>query len=160
MVFTGANAPTTKDRFPRGGAVHYREYAIRHGVPEAAILVEPLARNTGENIEYTRKMLLGHKVKVDSIVLVSRPHQQRRAYATAKKIWPDVEVLCSSESLPLDEYVEPIGDTDKIINMLVGDTQRITLYASKGFAVPQTVPAVVESAYRRLISGGFTKRLI
>jgi hypothetical protein len=31
MVFTGANAPTTVDRFPRGEAVHYREYAIEHG---------------------------------------------------------------------------------------------------------------------------------
>jgi hypothetical protein len=28
VVFTGANAPTTIDRFPRGEAVHYRERAL------------------------------------------------------------------------------------------------------------------------------------
>lgn len=33
IVFTGANAPTTVEQFPRGEAVHYREYAVSHGVP-------------------------------------------------------------------------------------------------------------------------------
>jgi hypothetical protein len=31
IVFTGANAPTTKARFPRGEAVHYREHALELG---------------------------------------------------------------------------------------------------------------------------------
>ncbi len=47
LVFTGANAPTTIERFPRGEAVHYREHALSLGVPDEAILVEPEARNTG-----------------------------------------------------------------------------------------------------------------
>ena len=48
IVFTGANAPTTIERFPRGEAVHYREHALELGVPDSAILVEPKATNTGE----------------------------------------------------------------------------------------------------------------
>ena len=44
VVFTGANAPTTVERFPRGEAVHYREIAIEHGMPTAAILTEPRPR--------------------------------------------------------------------------------------------------------------------
>jgi uncharacterized SAM-binding protein YcdF (DUF218 family) len=160
VVFTGANAPTTMDRFPRGEAVHYYEYAVEHGVPDEAIFVEPHARNTSENIEFTRDLLNARGINARSIALISRPYQQRRAYATAKKVWPEVEVLCSSERLPLERYVESIGDTDRVINMLVGDTQRISVYADKGFAIPQEVPSAVEAAYQRLVSAGFTRRLV
>jgi hypothetical protein len=44
--------------------------------------------------------------------------------------------------------------------MLVGDTQRITVYADRGYAIPQDMPAEVVSAYRRLAEAGFTRRLI
>ena len=37
IVFTGANAPTTTERFPRGEAVHYRDHAISLGVPTETI---------------------------------------------------------------------------------------------------------------------------
>lgn len=33
VLFTGANAPSTLARFPRGEAVHYREHALTLGVP-------------------------------------------------------------------------------------------------------------------------------
>jgi uncharacterized SAM-binding protein YcdF (DUF218 family) len=57
VVFTGANAPTTVDRFPRGEAVHYRERALEEGVSDEVIRVEPKARNTGENMKLTRDLL-------------------------------------------------------------------------------------------------------
>lgn len=160
IVFTGANAPTTVERFPRGEAVHYREHAIELGVPDEAILVEPHATNTGQNIEYTRKLLADHGIETHSAVLVSRPYQQRRAYSTAKKLWPELDVICASRPLPLDDYIAGIGDVDRVINMLVGDTQRIIEYPKRGFAIPQEMPAEVEAAYRRLIEAGFTSRLL
>jgi uncharacterized SAM-binding protein YcdF (DUF218 family) len=157
VVFTGANAPTTIERFPRGEAVHYREHALEPGVPGHAILVETEARNTGDNITFTRRLL--EEREVNSVILISRPYQQRRAYATCKKVWPAVDVTCASDPLPLDEYIRSIGDTDRVISMLVGDTQRITLYAERGYAIPQPVPAQVEAAYERLVSAGYTRRL-
>ncbi|MGH3387776.1 MAG: YdcF family protein [Actinomadura sp.] len=160
IVFTGANAPTTVARFPRGEAVHYREHAIELGVPDEAILVEPHATNTGQNIELTRKLLAEHEIDVRSAVLISRPYQQRRAYSTAKKLWPDLAINCASRPLPLDDYIDGIGDVNRVINMLVGDTQRIMIYPERGFAISQDVPPEVEAAYRRLIEAGFTSRLI
>jgi hypothetical protein len=41
IVFTGANAPTTVQRFPRGQVVHYAEHAEQLGVPTGAIIVDP-----------------------------------------------------------------------------------------------------------------------
>ncbi|MGW4482451.1 YdcF family protein [Amycolatopsis sp. NPDC004368] len=160
IVFTGANAPTTVERFPRGEAVHYREHALELGVPDDAILVEPEARNTGDNITLSRQLLEKEGIEATSVTLISRPYQQRRAYATCEKLWPEVDVICASRPLPLDEYIKSIGDVDRIINMLVGDTQRISLYAERGFAAPQAVPDSVEHAYRNLISMGFVSRII
>lgn len=160
IVFTGANAPTTVARFPRGEAVHYREHAVERGVPDSAILVEPEATNTGENIALTRDLLAERGILPARVMLISRPYQQRRAYATCKKLWPEVEVVCASDSLPLDAYIDSIGDVDKVINMLVGDTQRVTAYAERGFSLPQDVPAPVHAAYARLVDAGYTSRLL
>lgn len=107
IVFTGANVPTTVDRFPRGEAVHYREYALEHGVPDEAVLIETTATNTGQNIEFN-----------------------------------------------------PIGDSKRVVDMLVGDTQRIQIYAEQGFALPQEVPPPVSRAYDRLVRAGFDSRLL
>ncbi|MGC5013137.1 YdcF family protein [Streptosporangium sp. DT93] len=160
IVFTGANAPTTISRFPRGEAVHYKEHAVERGVPDWAVLVESQATNTGENFAYTRALLAQHGVIVTSAVLISRPYQQRRAYATCKKLWPEIEITCTSLPLSLDDYVESVGDVDRVINMLVGDTQRITEYAKKGFAVEQPYPNEVDAAFNRLAAAGYTSRLI
>ncbi|MEU0532966.1 YdcF family protein [Amycolatopsis tolypomycina] len=160
IAFTGANAPTTVERFPRGEAVHYREIAMDNGVPDSAILVEPKATNTAENFEFTRDLLRRHGVNVTSALILSRPYQQRRAYTTAKKLWPEVDFLCSAIQQPLAEYVESIADPKRVIDMLVGDTQRLTIYAEAGYAISQEIPADVEAAYNRLISAGYDSRLI
>ncbi|MFI9553161.1 YdcF family protein [Nonomuraea endophytica] len=160
IVFTGANAPTTKARFPRGEAVHYREFARSLGVPDEAILVEPAATNTAENLTLTRQLLAERDITPRSIMLISRPYQQRRAYATCRKVWPEVEIICGSLPLALDDYVASIGDADRVINMLVGDTQRIEVYAERGFAIPQPMPDDVRSAYERLVERGYSTRLV
>ncbi|MFI7550265.1 YdcF family protein [Micromonospora sediminimaris] len=160
IVFTGANAPTTVERFPRGEAVHYREYAMEHGVPADSILVEPRATNTAQNLEYTRQILAERRIPVRSVLIMSRPYQQRRAYATCRLMWPDVDVVCASNPLALDEYVRNIGDPRRVVEMLVGDTQRIEVYAERGFAIPQEVPDEVRAAFERLVAAGYTSRLV
>lgn len=160
IVFTGANAPTTVERFPRGEAVHYREHALSLGVPDDAILVEPRATNTGDNIDFTRDLVREHGIDVTSIVIVSRPYQQRRGYAMSRLRWPEVDVICASQELPLDDYAAGIGDPDRVINMLVGDTQRIWVYADKGWAIHQDVPTPVKDAYDRLVAAGYTRRVL
>ena len=160
IVFSGANAPTTVGRFPRGEAVHYREIALELGVPDEAILLETRAVNTGQNIAFTRDLLARRGVAARSAVLVSRPYQQRRAYATAGKAWPELDVVCASRPLPLDEYVRDIGEVKRVVDMLVGDTQRIMEYPRLGYAIPQEVPDTVREAFVRLTEAGFTSRLI
>jgi len=160
IVFTGANAPTTVDLFPRGEAVHYAERAAELGVPRDAILTETRARNTGENFTLTKNLLHDLGIAARSATIISRPYQQRRAYATARKLWPDLDVTCSARTQTLADYIASIGDADRVLNMLVGDTQRIWVYADAGYAEPQAISNDTMDAYRRLVDAGYTRRLI
>lgn len=160
IVFTGANSPTTRGRFPRGEAEHYRERAVELGVPPTAILVEPHATNTGANLELSRELLAVRGVHPASALLVSKPYMERRVFATAAKMWPELDVVCTSESLSLSGYVVSIGDERLVIDMVVGDLQRIIEYPRRGFAVEQSLPTDVEQAYERLVHRGFTSRLV
>lgn len=160
LVFSGANSPTTAARFPRGEAVHYAEHATVLGVPQDAIIVEPRAANTGQNIEFSRAALTSHGIAAKSVMLISKPYMQRRAYATARKLWPEADVVCASENLSFDDYVKSIGDEKLVIDMLVGDLQRVIEYPARGFAITQDVPAQVTAAYQRLIAAGYDSRLM
>src|SRR5690606_12923736 len=161
IVFTGANAPTTVDAFPEGEALGYRDHAVALGVPAEVVLVEPAATNTSENLEYSRKVLAEHEIEPSSVLLVSHPYQQRRAFATCRVVWPEVDVLCVSRPLALDAYVDTIGDADRVVDMLVGETQRLTLYAELGFISHEgDVPGDVAGAFDRLVSAGYTSRLV
>ncbi|MFD0315986.1 YdcF family protein [Streptomyces flavalbus] len=159
IVFTGATSRTTRERMPRGEAEHYRERAIELEVPERAILVEPRARNTGENIRFSRALLEEREVPVSSVLLVSKPYEERRAYATACKHWPAVEWLCASTSMTLADYVDSIGDARLVLDMLVGAQQRLMIYPRQGFMIEQEIPDHITGAYERLRGQGFTSRL-
>ncbi|MGR4882128.1 YdcF family protein [Streptomyces sp. LARHCF249] len=160
LVFSGATSPTTQERMPRGEAVHYQERALELGVPSSAILVEPRARNTGENIRFSREVLQEAGVTVSSVLLISKPYEERRAYATARQLWPEVEIVSASSPMTLDEYVDSIGDTRLVVDMLVGALQRLLIYPDQGFMISQKVPGEVLDAYERLCRQGFTSRLL
>jgi uncharacterized SAM-binding protein YcdF (DUF218 family) len=160
LVFSGGNSPTTEARFPRGEAVHYREHALDLGVPDDAVLLEPNAGNTGENIALSRDVLAAAGIVPSSVLLISKPYMERRSYATARKVWPEIDVICASEPLDLAEYLKSIGDEKLVVDMLVGDLQRVIEYPALGFAIEQEIPEDVHAAYDYLIREGFTSRLI
>ncbi|MFJ8507592.1 YdcF family protein [Streptomyces avermitilis] len=160
IVFTGATSRTTQDRMPRGEAEHYRDRAVELGVPSGAILVEPKARNTGENIRFSRKLLEKQRVPVSTALLISKPYEERRAYATARKLWPEVEWVSASASMSLAEYVDSIQDARLVIDMLVGAQQRLMVYPRQGFMIEQDVPDDVAAAFERLCNNGYTSRLV
>ncbi|MFJ2936059.1 YdcF family protein [Streptomyces sp. NPDC087219] len=160
IVFTGATSCTTEEQMPKGEAEHYRERALELGVPASAILVEPNARNTGENVRFSRSLLDDRGVQVSSILLVSKPYEERRAYATARKLWPEVDVVSASTDMRLEEYLDSIGDPRLVLDMLVGAQQRLLLYPERGFTIAQNVPEDVTSTYGRLCSAGYVSRLM
>ncbi len=64
--------------------------AISLGVPERAVILEDAARNTYENVAFTKKILDREKWK--KILLVSSPYHMRRVSLVFDKIAKDVQV--------------------------------------------------------------------
>ncbi|MFD5136557.1 YdcF family protein [Streptomyces sp. NPDC058378] len=160
IVFTGATSPTTRERMPRGEAVHYRERALALGVPDSAVLVEPDARNTGENIRLSRSLLEEIGMDVASVLLITKPYEERRAFATTRKMWPGVEIVSASTPVTFARYLDTIQDTRMVLDMMVGTLQRILDYPRQGFTVIQEVPTDVAAAYERLRAQGYSRRLV
>ncbi|MGP4019017.1 YdcF family protein [Saccharopolyspora sp. 5N708] len=160
LVFTGGNSPKTAARFPRGEAVQYREHAMALGVPDSAILVEPHATNTGQNIALSRGLLAERAVAVETVLLICKPYMQRRAFATCRKLWPEVDVVCASQPVSLADYATAFGDERLVIDMMVGDLQRIIEYPKLGFAIEQQVPDDVRRACDRLVNAGFDSHVL
>ncbi|MFI6401407.1 YdcF family protein [Streptomyces sp. NPDC050548] len=160
VAFTGDISGATRERFPRGEAVHYREHALSLGVPDEAILLEPKATNTGQNIGFSREVLENAGIAVTTVLLISMPYMQRRAYATCRKLWPEVEPVCVSQSLSFDEYVTTHADEKQFIDMLMGDMERVMEYPKRGFAIEQHVPERVRDAFDRLRVRGYDSWLL
>ncbi|MGW2508267.1 YdcF family protein [Streptomyces scopuliridis] len=160
LVFTGGNSPATLSCFPRGEAVHFQEHALSLGVPDSVILPEPRAANTGQNIAFSRQVLTEEGIVPATVLLITMPYMERRAYATTRKAWPEVEVVCASDPLDFDDYLKHMGDERLVIDMMVGDLQRVIEYPRHGFAVEQDVPEDVHAAYESLRNDGFDSRLI
>jgi hypothetical protein len=59
-----------------------------------------------------------------------------------------------------EDYPNETISKDDVINIMVGDTQRIQVYANRGFQIAQDIPVEVWSAYEELVRRGFTSHLI
>jgi uncharacterized SAM-binding protein YcdF (DUF218 family) len=130
------------------------------GVPDRAILLEPNATNTGQNISLSREVLAAAHLEARSLMFIAMPYMERRAFATCRKVWPEVEVVCASAPLEFNDYVKVIGSEKHVIDMLVGDLQRVIEYPKLGFAIEQEVPEEVLTAYDRLLRDGFDSRVL
>jgi uncharacterized SAM-binding protein YcdF (DUF218 family) len=91
---------------------------------------------------------------------VQKPYMERRTYATFKKVWSEKEIVVTSPMLSFEEYVNDDFPKDYVINVMVGDLQRIKVYPEKGFQIPQDIPENVWEAYEYLVSEGYTAQLI
>lgn len=70
-----------------------KELAVTQGVPESAIILEPRAANTYQNVQYVADLLRVSQWR--SILLVSSPYHMRRAVLTWRKMAPEVTVIAS-----------------------------------------------------------------
>ncbi len=144
----------------RSEAEMYAEVAIRNGVPSDRIVLETRATNTAENIRFTRALLQDRGALPRNIVLATKPFMQRRAWATLAVEWPEMPATVASPSMTLDEYFTPDLGPEKTISILMGDLQRIWIYARRGWSAPQRFPPEVMNAFAHLRDAGFTSHML
>ncbi len=127
------------------------------GIPPQNITIEDRAKNTGENITYTKHLMASEHITTGQ--LVHTPGMQRRAYATAMKQWPNIEWSVTAEQITLDQYLEQRTNPTNVIHALVGDCYRMLLYPKFNFQIHQPMPKHVCTALRKLIMLGYTKTI-
>jgi len=160
MVCSGNVGRLTAGTFEKSEAETFADAAVRMGVPREAILLERASANTGENIDFSRALLAARGLRPSRVILVQKPYMERRAWATFKRRWPEPALQVTSPPIPYDQYPTPQIPRELVIDILVGDVQRVKVYADRGFQVPQPMPDEVWAAWTELVARGYTGHLV
>jgi uncharacterized SAM-binding protein YcdF (DUF218 family) len=133
-------------------------------VPRESILIEAESTNTGENIAFTKRLLVEKGLDPQRFIVVQKPYMERRSYATFRKLWPEKEVTVTSPQVSfrsyLAEYANRALSVADVVSIMVGDLQRIKIYPARGFQIEQDIPEHVWHAFERLVRAGYDKYLI
>jgi hypothetical protein len=68
--------------------------------------------------------------------------------------------MVTSPKIAFEDYPTEEIPLEKVINIMVGDLQRIKFYPAKGFQVYQEIPGDTWQAYEQLVAAGFDKHLM
>lgn len=160
VVFSGNVGSLTRGLWDRAEAEVFADVAAARGVPRESILIEARSTNTGENVDFSRRLLAQRGIHSRRVIAVQKPYMERRTYATFRQRWPEVDVIVTSPQIGFDDYPNGAITRDDVIHIMVGDLQRLIVYAERGWSAPQEIPPEVLEAYERLIEAGYTRRLL
>jgi len=163
ILFTGGLGRNTEGMLPEPEAVRFARVAVGCGVPEGDIILEAKSRNTKENIDFTRAILEEQGISHAHILGVHQPFMERRIVAAMGVYWPEQSFSVTSPRVTIPEYLRRAGEQgiteNASVSVIVGDFQRIELYAKLGYQLPQYIPPEAWEAYHALVAMGFDKQL-
>lgn len=163
ILFTGGLGRNTLGILPEPEAVRFARVAMEAGVPAEDILIEDKSTNTAENIRFTRDMLLAAGMENPRLLGVHQPFMERRIQAAFGVYWPEANLQVTSPQVTIPEYLADAvkqGVTERAaIEVIVGDFQRMDLYAQKGWQIPQEIPEEAWAAFHRLVELGYGGQL-
>lgn len=164
VLFTGGLGRNTKEMWTVSEAERFAGIAVSAGVPEKDILIENRSTNSAENILFTRELLEKEQIPVHRILGVHKPFMERRVKAAMGVYWPEVAFTVTSPQVSIEEYialsVEQGMEEKRVIEVLVGDFQRMEVYAKKGYQLPQEIPPHVTDAFKKMVALGYTRELV
>jgi len=164
LIVSGGLGSITRALMTTPEADQFAAIAREMGVPAERILIENQSTNTGENVRFTRALLESRGLDLRSFIVVQKPYMERRSYATFKQVWPEPEVRVTSPQVAMEDYLRGYShgllSPRDVVSIMVGDLQRIRVYAERGFQIPQHIPQDVWAAYEQLVGLGFSERLV
>ena len=163
ILFTGGLGRNTEGLLPEPEAVRFARVAMECGVPKEDILLEDKSANTKENIEFTRQLLEELRIPHDRILGVHQPFMERRITAAMGVYWPELDFSVTSPQVSIPEYLQRAKEQgiseNASISVIVGDFQRMDLYAKLGYQLPQHIPEEAWQAFHQLVAMGYDKQL-
>jgi uncharacterized SAM-binding protein YcdF (DUF218 family) len=164
VIFSGGQGSITSTLWNEPEAERFARIAVDLGVPREKILIEAQSTNTGENIEFTKRLLAERGLDLQQFILVQKPYMERRAFATFRKLWPEKDVVVTSPQVSFREYVDAYANralsAADVVGIMVGDLQRIRVYPARGYQIAQEIPDEVWVAFEELVRAGYDKYLI
>lgn len=160
LIFAGGLGRLTEGVFTESEADLFARIAREKGVPANAILIENRSTNTGENITLVQQLLAEKELHPETFIVVQKPYMERRSYATFKQRWPEKTFVVTSPQISFDDYPTEDIPLEQVIQIMVGDLQRIKIYPVRGFQVYQEIPDDVWHAFEQLVAMGYDKQLV
>jgi uncharacterized SAM-binding protein YcdF (DUF218 family) len=160
IVFSGNLGSLTSEIWDRPEAEIFADVAAAQGVPRERMLLETRATNTAENVAFSRELLAERGIVPRNAIAVQKPYMERRTLATFRQRWPELDVIVTSPQIPFEAYPNERISREDVIQIMVGDLQRLILYAERGWSAPQDVPLEVIDAFDRLVQAGYTSRMV
>ena len=160
LVCSGGYGKITDGTFDKPEAVLFMERCVQQGVDESKVIPEPEATNTGENFTFSRRALAQRGIVPATGLIVCKPYMAVRALATAQKQWPQVKWMVDAAPIAFEHYATPDTPLEQLVELMVGDLQRLQVYADKGFQTPVSVPQPVWQAWERLANDGYDRFVI
>lgn len=125
LIFSGAAQDTTGP----SNAAAMRQQALAAGVPESAIQLDEKSANTQENADNVQQLVSGLGYR--SIILVTSPYHQRRAYMVFHRALPGITVInhsCIDHSWSRSQWWATLAsraltvtELQKVLYELLGD---------------------------------------
>lgn len=163
VLFTGGLGRNTEGLLPEPEAVRFAKVAMECGVPEKDILLEDKSRNTKENILFTRELLEHNGILSGRLLGVHQPFMERRITAAMGVYWPEADFQVTSPQVTIEEYLADAKrqgvSENASISVIVGDFQRMDLYARLGYQLPQHIPEEAWEAFHQLVALGYDTQL-
>lgn len=155
LIFSGGLGKITRKLWNETETEKFAKIAIQRGVPSNNIYLEKESTNTGDNFRFSKKLIENLKLDIKSCIIVCKPYDEKRAYATFKKIMPEYDGIVYSENISCEEYYQKYGN--EWVHVLVGDIQRMKIFYEKGWQIKMDIPQNVWKAYETLVRKGYNK---
>jgi len=160
LIFSGGLGRFTENNWKESEAEKFARIAIELGVPKEKIILETKSTNSGENVLFTKAIIENAGFTFNKFILVQKPYMEKRAYATFIKLWPGKAAVVTSPQLTFESYPNDVISQETLINIMVGDFQRLMLYPQKGFLAALPISSEAEIAFNFLVDKGFRSQLI
>jgi uncharacterized SAM-binding protein YcdF (DUF218 family) len=160
IVVSGGSGKLTREMWAVSEARKFSQIMMASGVPEEKIILEEKATNTGSNIVNAKRLINDLGLPANSGILITKPYMKRRAVNTASKQWSEVIWSVSAEAVSFEDYLRKQDDPRNFISIMVGDLQRIKVYAESGFQIRDEVPQEVWDSFEALVQAGYDEYVI
>lgn len=158
VICSGGYGKMTEGTFPKPEGVLFAERCMELGVPKDCLLIEDKATNTGENFSLSRRLTQGLDFKTG--IAVCKPYMAKRAWAAGKMQWPEIQWGVSVPPISFEQYMPDEASLIPEIELIVGDFQRLKVYAHQGYQAPVPIPDELWEQWRLLCRAGFNRYVL